>query len=118
MADAQLTRFESMTNVELRAELKRRGCPTSGNKKDLLAKLRASLEKEYEQNLPQHSVGYPQNETPVTYTNLQVKKFFLKKNEKQKFSLGYCSVSICINRTKYLSSDFYSSTITDTTTTS
>lgn len=53
MAEAQLTnqltRIDSMTNVELRAELKRRGCPTSGNKKDLLAKLRAALQKEYEQ---------------------------------------------------------------------
>jgi len=50
MADTQYARFETMTNVELRAELKRRGCPTSGNKKDLLAKLRASLQIEYEQN--------------------------------------------------------------------
>jgi hypothetical protein len=82
MADAQLRRFESMTNVELRAELKQRGCPTSGNKKDLLAKLSAALQKEYEQNIPQqllnYSVDYPQNETPMTYTNLpihdQVKK--------------------------------------------
>jgi hypothetical protein len=53
MAEAQLTnqltRIDSMTNVELRAELKRRGCPTSGNKKDLLAKLRVALQKEYEQ---------------------------------------------------------------------
>ena len=53
MAEAQLTnqltRIDSMTNVELRAELKRRGCPTSGNKKDLLAKLRAALQKEFEQ---------------------------------------------------------------------
>jgi hypothetical protein len=53
MAEAQLTnqltRIDSMTNVELRAELKRRGCPTSGNKKDLLAKLRGALQKEYEQ---------------------------------------------------------------------
>ncbi|CAF4120169.1 unnamed protein product, partial [Rotaria magnacalcarata] len=53
MAEAQLTnqltRIDSMTNVELRAELKRRGCPTSGNKKDLVAKLRAALQKEYEQ---------------------------------------------------------------------
>ncbi|UJR30180.1 hypothetical protein I4U23_017720 [Adineta vaga] len=55
MAEAQLTnqltRIDSMTNVELRAELKRRGCPTSGNKKDLLAKLRVALQKEYEQAL-------------------------------------------------------------------
>jgi hypothetical protein len=54
MAEAQLTnqltRIESMTNAELRAELKQRGCPTSGNKKDLLAKLRVALQKEYEQN--------------------------------------------------------------------
>jgi hypothetical protein len=53
MAEAQLTnqltRIDTMTNVELRAELKRRGCPTSGNKKDLLAKLRVALQKEYEQ---------------------------------------------------------------------
>lgn len=53
MAEAQLTnqltRIDSMTNVELRAELKRRGCPTSGNKKDLLAKLRVALQKEFEQ---------------------------------------------------------------------
>ncbi|CAF3502266.1 unnamed protein product [Rotaria socialis] len=53
MAEAQLTnqltRIDSMTNVELRAELKRRGCPTSGNKKDLVAKLRVALQKEYEQ---------------------------------------------------------------------
>jgi hypothetical protein len=53
MTEAQLTnqlsRIDSMTNVELRAELKRRGCPTSGNKKDLLAKLRVALQKEYEQ---------------------------------------------------------------------
>ena len=53
MAEAQLTnnlsRIDSMTNVELRAELKRRGCPTSGNKKDLIAKLRVALQKEYEQ---------------------------------------------------------------------
>jgi len=80
MADAQFTRFESMTNVELRAELKRRGCPTSGNKKDLLAKLHAALQKEYQQNISQstldHSVGYPQNET---YTNLPVKIRFKKK---------------------------------------
>jgi len=69
MADIEFTRFESMTNVELRAELKRRGCPTSGNKKDLLAKLHAALQKEYEQNTSQsslnHSVGYPQNEIYV-----------------------------------------------------
>lgn len=53
MAEAQLTnqlsRIDTMTNVELRAELKRRGCPISGNKKDLLAKLRVALQKEYEQ---------------------------------------------------------------------
>lgn len=53
MAEAQLTnqltRIDSMTNVELRAELKRRGRPTSGNKKDLLAKLRVALQQEYEQ---------------------------------------------------------------------
>lgn len=53
MAEAQLTnqlaRIDSMTNNDLRAELKRRGCPTSGNKKDLLAKLRVALQKEYEQ---------------------------------------------------------------------
>ncbi|CAF4477547.1 unnamed protein product, partial [Rotaria sp. Silwood2] len=58
MAEAQLTnqltRIDSMTNVELRAELKRRGCPTSGNKKDLLAKLRVALQKEYEQTSVQN----------------------------------------------------------------
>ncbi|CAF1079131.1 unnamed protein product [Rotaria sordida] len=58
MAEAQLTnqltRIDSMTNVELRAELKRRGCPTSGNKKDLLAKLRVALQKEFEQTAVQH----------------------------------------------------------------
>ncbi len=54
MAEAQLTNqlahIETMTNVELRAELKQRGCSTSGNKKDLLAKLRVALQKEFEQN--------------------------------------------------------------------
>jgi len=69
MAEAQLTnqltRIESMTNVELRAELKQRGCPTSGNKKDLLIKLRTALQKEYEQQSSMnHSVGYTQNQTP------------------------------------------------------
>jgi hypothetical protein len=39
-----------MTNVELRAELKRRGSATSGNKKDLLARLRAAVIKELEQS--------------------------------------------------------------------
>lgn len=53
MADAEYTRFETMTNIELRAELKRRGCPTSGNKKDLLAKLHAALQKEYQQDVSQ-----------------------------------------------------------------
>lgn len=52
MAESQLAqdlaRIESMTNVELRAELKQRGCPTSGNKKDLLAKLRTALQKEHQ----------------------------------------------------------------------
>ena len=66
MADAEYARFETMTNVELRAELKRRNCPTSGNKKDLLAKLRAAIQKQYEQEpTSNHSVGYTQNETPV-----------------------------------------------------
>ena len=54
MADAQLadqlTLIETMTNVELRAELKRHGRPISGNKKDLLAKLRTALQQEYERN--------------------------------------------------------------------
>jgi len=76
MADAEYARFETMTNVELRAELKRRNCPTSGNKKDLLSKLRVALQQQYEQQIPQstlnHSVGYTQNETPVTYTNLPI----------------------------------------------
>lgn len=44
MADAEYARLESMTVVQLRAELKRRGCSTSGNKKDLLAKLRLALQ--------------------------------------------------------------------------
>ncbi len=92
MADEKLKNFYSMTNVELRAELKRRGCPTSGNKKDLLAKLRAALEKEYEQNTNHH-------ETPVTYTNLpihdQVKTFY-RKAEILFLSLGCCSAFICI----------------------
>ncbi|CAF4349404.1 unnamed protein product, partial [Rotaria sordida] len=38
MAEDQLTHIDTMTNVELRAELKRRGCSTSGNKKDLITK--------------------------------------------------------------------------------
>jgi hypothetical protein len=69
MADAEYARFETMTNVELRAELKRRNCPTSGNKKDLLAKLRVAIQKQYEeqqQPTSNHSVGYTQNETPVS----------------------------------------------------
>jgi hypothetical protein len=97
MAEAQLTdqlsRFDTMTNVELRAELKRRGCPTSGNKKDLLAKIRVALQKEYEQqsydlnrSSMNNSVGYPQNETLVTYTNLPIHdqvKFDLKKKRRK-----------------------------------
>ena len=69
MADAQYARFETMTNVELRAELKRRGCPTSGNKKDLLGKLRAALDKEFgqtENNNNDNSVGITQNETQLS----------------------------------------------------
>ncbi|UJR16320.1 hypothetical protein I4U23_003226 [Adineta vaga] len=64
----QLTRIESMTNVELRAELKQRGCSTSGIKKDLLAKLRVALQKEYQDN----STGLSQNITsaiPESVTN-------------------------------------------------
>ncbi|CAF1002626.1 unnamed protein product [Adineta ricciae] len=60
----QLNRIESMTNVELRAELKQRGCSTSGVKKDLLAKLRTALQKEYQDN----SVGLTQNETSLPET--------------------------------------------------
>ena len=48
----QLTRIESMTNVELRAELKRHGCSTSGVKKDLLAKLRLALVKHHSEEKP------------------------------------------------------------------
>ncbi|CAF1347477.1 unnamed protein product, partial [Didymodactylos carnosus] len=55
MAEAQLTnqlsRIESMTNAELRVELKRRGCSTTGNKKDLLAKLRTAMQKEFDQQV-------------------------------------------------------------------
>ena len=60
----QLNRIESMTNVELRAELKQRGCSTSGVKKDLLAKLRTALQKEYQDD----SVGLTQNETSLPET--------------------------------------------------
>lgn len=49
MADAEYARFESMKNADLRAELKRRGCSTTGIKKDLLAKLRVALQKQNEQ---------------------------------------------------------------------
>jgi hypothetical protein len=69
MADAEYARFETMTNVELRTELKRRNCSTTGNKKDLLAKLRAALQKQYEQ---QTSVGYTLNETPVNTIHDQI----------------------------------------------
>ena len=55
MADTQLadqlTLIETMTNVELRAELKRHGRPISGNKKDLLARLRTALQQEYERTV-------------------------------------------------------------------
>lgn len=45
-------RIESMTNVELRAELKRLGCSTTGNKKDLLAKLRLALAEQTSEERP------------------------------------------------------------------
>ncbi|CAF0956821.1 unnamed protein product [Didymodactylos carnosus] len=55
MAEAQLTnqlsRIGALTNVELRAELKRRGCSSTGNKKDLLARLRAAMQKEFDQQV-------------------------------------------------------------------
>lgn len=54
MAEAQLTnqftRIDTMTNAELKAELKKRGCSTSGNKKDLIAKLRTALERDFGQS--------------------------------------------------------------------
>lgn len=65
MADAEYARFENMTNDRLRAELKRRGCSTSGNKKDLLAKLRIAIEKEYEPKLLT-------NDTPVIHETLSI----------------------------------------------
>ncbi|CAF0804997.1 unnamed protein product [Rotaria sordida] len=72
MAEDQLTHIDTMTNVELRAELKRRGCSTSGNKKDLITKLHAALKKEPEQSLLRDSVEHPQNETPVIHTTLPI----------------------------------------------
>ena len=51
MADAEYARFESMTNADLRTELKRRGCSTTGIKKDLLSKLRVAIQKQYEQEI-------------------------------------------------------------------
>ncbi|CAF3900939.1 unnamed protein product [Rotaria sordida] len=72
MAEDQLTHIDTMTNVELRAELKRRGCSTSGNKKDLITKLHAALKKEPEQSLLSDSVEHPQNETPVIHTTLPI----------------------------------------------
>lgn len=54
MADESLTdpcsHFDSMTNAELRAELKRHGASTTGNKKQLLAKLHEIVAKEKGQN--------------------------------------------------------------------
>ncbi|CAF4791607.1 unnamed protein product [Rotaria sp. Silwood1] len=70
MAEDRLTHIDSMTNVELRAELKRRGCSTSGNKKNLIAKLHAALQKEFEQSSLSHSVEHPQTETPVIHAAL------------------------------------------------
>ncbi|CAF2635760.1 unnamed protein product [Rotaria sp. Silwood2] len=70
MVEDQLTHIDSMTNIELRAELKRRGCSTSGNKKDLIAKLNAALQKDSEQSSLGHSVGHPQTEEPVISTIL------------------------------------------------
>ena len=77
MAENQLTHIESMTNVQLRAELKQRGCPTSGNKKDLIAKLHAALQKEYEQSSINqssinHSAECSQSETQVIHKTIPV----------------------------------------------
>jgi hypothetical protein len=86
MADAEYARFETMTNVELRTELKRRNCSTTGNKKDLLAKLRAALQKQYEQ---QTSVGYTLNETPVNTIHDQVNDALKRERETWKM-YGFC----------------------------
>ncbi|CAF0749508.1 unnamed protein product [Adineta steineri] len=75
MADDQLTnqlkRIESMTNVDLRTELKQRGYSTSGNKKDLLVKLRNALQNEYEENL-KNSVDNSQNEISIPDKDLSI----------------------------------------------
>ncbi|CAF3124497.1 unnamed protein product [Rotaria socialis] len=65
MAEDQLAYIDKMTNVELRAELKRRGCSTSGIKKDLIAKLYAAIHKETENSSLNNSVELPQIETPI-----------------------------------------------------
>ena len=63
----QLTLIETMTNVELRAELKRHGRPISGNKKDLLARLRTALQQEYERNVQASNVSQaPLNTSSVS----------------------------------------------------
>ncbi|CAF1262856.1 unnamed protein product [Rotaria magnacalcarata] len=68
MAEDQLAYIDKMTNVELRAELKQRGCSTSGIKKDLVAKLYAAIHKETENSSLNNSVEHPQIETPIMQT--------------------------------------------------
>lgn len=73
MAEDQLKQIDSMTNVELRAELKRRGCSTTGIKKDLLAKLRAAIKQESKEKASlNHSVDNTQDEISVKNSRLSV----------------------------------------------
>lgn len=72
MAEGELTHIDKMTNVELRAELKRRGCPTSGNKKDLIARLNAALQKEKEKSALNNSVESEKDEISITQSTAPI----------------------------------------------
>lgn len=75
----EFAQFETMTNVELRGELKRRGYSTTGNKKDLLAKLHSAVEKEQKQ--------------PLLETNLTAAvSSFLTRGEKEEKKISFDSI--------------------------
>ena len=80
----QFALFHSMTNVQLRTELKRRGYSTSGNKKDLLAKLQLAINKDSEtttESSPIKSEKQPLGQTMENNGQAMESEVFVSKND-------------------------------------